>query len=62
MTFTGITVIFLCFIEETFTQALLHIKQQETTNLMLNGNLIILQELCMYTLNPLFNVCTTSHS
>lgn len=41
-------------------QALLHTKQQENTNFMLNANLIILQELCMYTLNPLFNVCTTT--
>lgn len=33
-------------------QALLHTKQD--TNFMLNVKLIILQGLCMYTLNPLF--------
>ena len=49
-TFTGITVISLCFIAEAFTQALLHTKHEE--NIMLSANLIILQELCMYTLNP----------
>ena len=56
--FTGTTVIFLCFIGEAFMQALLHTKQQENT--MLNANLIILRQLCTYTLNPLFIVCTTT--
>ena len=48
-TFTGITVI------SVFHSSGIHAKQQENTNFMLDPNLIILPELCMYTLNPLFN-------